>query len=67
MTKPLTPREEEILALLAEGQSNRAVAERLGISGRTVESHRAHMMIKLQCKSVVEMIKYALRNGFIKP
>jgi DNA-binding CsgD family transcriptional regulator len=67
MTKPLTPREEEILILLAEGQSNRSVADRFGISVRTVESHRARLMLKLKCQSVVEMIKFALRNGFIKP
>jgi two-component system response regulator NreC len=67
MTKPLTAREQEILVLLAEGQSNKAVAEHFGISIRTVESHRARLMLKLQCQSVVEMIKYALRKGFIKP
>jgi two-component system response regulator NreC len=67
MAKPLTLREKEILVLLAEGQSNHAVAERFGISVRTVEAHRARVMWKLQCRNVVEMVRYAMRNGFIKP
>jgi DNA-binding NarL/FixJ family response regulator len=67
MTKPLTSREREILVLLAEGQSNKAVAERLGISVRTVEGHRARVMLKLQFQNFVDMVKYAVRNMLIKP
>jgi DNA-binding CsgD family transcriptional regulator len=67
MTKPLTSRERETLVLLAEGQSNKAVAERLGISVRTVEGHRARVMLKLQLQNFVDLVRYAVRNTLIKP
>jgi DNA-binding NarL/FixJ family response regulator len=67
MKRDLTSREREILVLLAEGQSNKSVAERLGISVRTVEGHRARLMIKLELQNLVELVKYALRNLLIKP
>lgn len=67
MTKPLTSREREILVLLAEGQSNKAVAERLGISVRTLEGHHARVMLKLQFQNLVDLAKYAVRNTLIKP
>ena len=67
MKRDLTSREREILVLLAEGQSNKSVAERLGISVRTVEGHRARVMIKLELQNLVELVKYALRNLLIKP
>jgi DNA-binding NarL/FixJ family response regulator len=67
MKRDLSARETEILLLLVEGESNRAVAERLGISVRTVEGHRARLMLKLQFKNLAEVVKYAVRNKFIKP
>jgi DNA-binding CsgD family transcriptional regulator len=67
MNKTLTPREKEILVLLAQGQSNRVVAEQLGISVRTVEGHRARVMLKLQFQTFVDLVKYAVRNLWIKP
>jgi|HubBroStandDraft_1064217.scaffolds.fasta_scaffold1072792_2 DNA-binding NarL/FixJ family response regulator len=67
MKRDLSARETEILLLLVEGESNRAVAERLGISVRTVEGHRARLMLKLKFKNLVEVVKYAVRNNFIKP
>jgi two-component system response regulator NreC len=67
MTKPLTSREREILASVAEGQSNKSIAERLGISVRTVEAHRARLMLKLRFQSIVDLVRYALRSGLIKP
>jgi DNA-binding CsgD family transcriptional regulator len=67
MTKPLSSREIEILASVAEGQSNKSIAERLGISVRTVEAHRARLMLKLRFQNIVDLVRYALRSGLIKP
>ena len=60
----LTSREREVLQLLAEGLSNRAIADELNISVKTVESHRSNMMNKLELNSKTELIKYALRKGW---
>ena len=67
MNKTLTSREQEILALIAEGQTNKVIAARLGISVRTVEGHRARVMLKLHFQGVADAVKYAIRNGLIKP
>jgi two-component system, LuxR family, response regulator FixJ len=56
----LTPREAEILALLAEGHPNKVVAGRLGISTRTIEHHRAHIMEKMQARSFSQLIRMVL-------
>ena len=58
----LTPREREIVQLLAEGKSNKEVAAVLGISVKTAETHRANIMLKLNFHSVTELVRYALRN-----
>jgi two-component system, NarL family, response regulator NreC len=58
-----TPREIEIIRLLAEGKSNKESAALLGITVRTVETHRARIMLKLGLHSLAELIHYALRNG----
>jgi len=63
----LTSREREVLQLLAEGQSNKEVADLLGISTRTAETHRADIMRKLQLKSLSDLVRYAIRNGLIRP
>jgi DNA-binding NarL/FixJ family response regulator len=63
-TRP-TPRETQIIRLLAEGKSNKEIANGLGIAVRTVETHRAKIMSKLGLHSVVELIHYAMRNGII--
>jgi DNA-binding NarL/FixJ family response regulator len=60
-----TPRELEILRLLAEGKSNKEIAALLGITVRTVETHRAKIMLKLGLHSLVELVHYALRNEII--
>lgn len=60
-----TPRELEILRLLAEGKSNKEIAALLGITVRTVETHRAKIMLKLGIHSLAELIHYALRHGII--
>jgi two-component system, NarL family, response regulator NreC len=67
MKRALTPRENEILVLLAEGQSNKSAAEQLGISVRTVEGHRARLMMKLELENFADLVRYALRNLLIKP
>ena len=67
MNKILTSREQQILSLIAEGQTNKVIAERLGISVRTVEGHRARMMLKFRFEGVVDAVKYAIRTGLIKP
>jgi two-component system response regulator NreC len=61
----LTPREMEVLRLVAEGYSNQAIAERLGLSRKTVDVHRTNLMRKLDLHNVAEIVKYALRRGLI--
>jgi DNA-binding NarL/FixJ family response regulator len=63
----LTAREREIVQLLAEGQSNKEVADTLGISVKTVETHRAHVMAKLNLHSMSDLVRYAVRNQLIQP
>lgn len=62
----LTPREREVVQLLSEGQSNKEVAAVLGISTKTVETHRAVIMRKLRLKSFSELVRYAIRNHIIE-
>ena len=57
-----TPREVEIIRLLAEGKANKEIAARLGITIRTVETHRAKIMLKLGLHSLTELIHYAIRH-----
>ena len=64
---PLSSREREVAALLALGKSNKEIATMLAISTRTVESHRARIMLKLDLHSVSELVRYAVRNQFIQP
>ena len=59
---PLTGREREIVQLLAEGKSNKQISIHLNISVKTVETHRATIMKKLDAHSVVDIVRYALRN-----
>jgi DNA-binding NarL/FixJ family response regulator len=61
----LTPREREVLQLLAEGKSNKEVAALLGLSPYTVESHRGNIMQKLNLHSTPELVLYAVRKGVI--
>jgi DNA-binding NarL/FixJ family response regulator len=63
LADPLTPREREIVQLLAEGRSNKQIAALLSISLKTVETHRAAIMRKLDAHSVVDIVRYALRNN----
>ena len=61
----LTDREREIVQLLAEGMSNKEVADKLGISVKTAETHRASVMKKLQLKAFSELVRYAVRNHIV--
>jgi DNA-binding NarL/FixJ family response regulator len=63
----LTSREREIIQLLAEGKSSKEVASLLNISVKTAETHRANLMRKLGCHSVVELVRYAVRNMIVQP
>jgi DNA-binding CsgD family transcriptional regulator len=62
----LTPREREIVQLLAEGKSSKEVAELLTISVKTADTHRANIMRKLDLHSVTELVRYAVRNQIVK-
>jgi len=62
-----TPREAEILRLLAQGKSNKEIASALSITVRTVETHRAKIMLKLDLHSVVDLVHYATRQGLVSP
>ena len=61
----LTPREREVLQLIAEGKSNKDIANLLNLSVYTVESHRANLMEKLNVRGLPELILYAVRKGII--
>ena len=61
----LTPREQEIMRLLAEGLSTKEIAEKLFISPKTVENHRANIMNKLGLHSTMELVRYAAKLGLI--
>ncbi|PWI58479.1 response regulator [Sulfoacidibacillus thermotolerans] len=61
----LTPRETEILAFIAQGYTNREIAERLHISVKTVEAHRARIVERIGAESRVDLIQYALQHGLI--
>ena len=64
---PLTPREQEVLKLVAEGYTNKQIAETLVISEKTVERHRANILDKLGMRDRVELTRYAIRHGLIEP
>lgn len=62
-----TPRETEIIRLLVDGKANKEIATQLGITIRTVETHRAKIMLKPGVHSLVELIRYAIRNKVSEP
>jgi DNA-binding NarL/FixJ family response regulator len=63
----LTPRQHEVIRLVAAGKSNKEVAQALGIGTRTAEAHRAHVMAKLGFKTFSELVRYAVREHIIEP
>jgi DNA-binding NarL/FixJ family response regulator len=67
LTGPISERERDVLFLLALGYTNQQIAARLFISARTVDTHRAHVMRKLNLETRAELVLYALANGLIGP
>jgi DNA-binding NarL/FixJ family response regulator len=63
--QPLTPRQREILVLIGEGCSTREIAQRLGLSVKTVETHRAQLMERLDIHDVAGLVRYAVRVGLV--
>jgi DNA-binding NarL/FixJ family response regulator len=63
---PLTPRELEVVKLIAEAYTNRQIAETLKVSEKTVESHRANLLSKLGMRDRVELVRYAIRRGLVE-
>jgi len=63
----LTPRQRQILQLLAEGKSTREIAERLHLSVKTVETHRAQIMERLGIHDLAGLVRFAIRAGLVAP
>ena len=66
-TDPLTPREQEVVKLIAEGHTSEEIAQTLVISKKTVERHRANVLEKLGMRNRVELTRYAIRRGLVEP
>jgi len=66
-SEKLSPREREVIQLLALSKGNKEIATALGISTRTIETYRARIMLKLRVQSLHELVHYAIRNGIIDP
>jgi len=66
LLKRLTPRQREILALIAEGQATKKIARTLNISAKTVESHRSQLMERLDIHEVAGLVRFAIRTGLVK-
>jgi DNA-binding NarL/FixJ family response regulator len=64
---PLSPRELEVVQLLASGKSNKEAAAMIGVSTRTVESHRNHIMRKMEFRSFSDLIRFAIRFNLVQP
>jgi DNA-binding NarL/FixJ family response regulator len=65
--EPLSPREQQVLKLIAEAHTNRAIAVLLGLSEKTVETYRASLLRKLGMRDRVELVRYAIRRGLVEP
>ena len=64
---PLSPREREVLQLVAEGKTTKEVAQVLGISVKTADSHRSRLMEKLEIHETASLVRYAIRRGLVQP
>ena len=64
---PLTPREAQVLKLVAEGHTSKEIAVTLGLSVKTAESYRAHVMEKLDIHDTAGLVRYAIRRGLVEP
>ena len=65
--RSLTSREREVLQLIAEGLSNKEIATELGVSTRTIDSHRSNLMEKLSIRRVSGLVRFAIREGLLSP
>jgi DNA-binding NarL/FixJ family response regulator len=65
--EPLSPREQEVLKLIAEAHTNREIGEVLHLAEKTVESHRGNILRKLGMRDRVELVRYAIRRGLVEP
>jgi DNA-binding NarL/FixJ family response regulator len=65
-SEPLSPREREVLKLIAEAHTNREIGEILHLSEKTVESHRGNLLRKLGMRDRVELVRYAIRRGLVE-
>jgi DNA-binding NarL/FixJ family response regulator len=65
--EPLSPREQEVVKLIAEAHTNAQIAEILHLAEKTVESHRANVLRKLGMRDRVELVRYAIRRGLVEP
>ena len=63
--RELTKREREVVKLVAEGYKNKEVAEKLGISVKTVETHRFNVMNKLAFRNIAQLVRYAIQKGLV--
>ena len=63
----LSPRERQVLRLIADGRGTRQIAAMLGLSIKTVEAHRGNLMAKLKLRDVASLVRYAIRQGVIRP
>ena len=63
----MTPRELEVVKLIAEAHTNKQIAQILNLSEKTVESHRGNVLAKLGMRDRVELVRYAIRRGLIEP
>ncbi len=66
-TDPLSPRERQVLQLVAEGKSTKEIASVLGISVKTADSHRTRIMSKLDIHETASLVRYAVRRGLVQP
>jgi DNA-binding NarL/FixJ family response regulator len=67
LADPLTPRELDVVKLIAEAHTNKQIAQALHVSEKTVESHRANVLSKLGMRDRVELVRYAIRRGLVEP
>lgn len=65
-TDELTPRQCEILKLIAQGLGSKAIGHELGLSSKTIDGHRARLMKRLQLKDIASLTRYAVKNGMVK-
>jgi DNA-binding NarL/FixJ family response regulator len=66
-SEPLSPREQEVVKLIAEAYTNKQIADTLHLAEKTVESHRGNVLRKLGMRDRVELVRYAIRRGLVEP